>query len=75
MTSVRDQASVQVKDSVDGSARRKSPSRASKSNARRATTTTIGLDELSPALRAAVLKARRPGESIRIVSPTEVILH
>lgn len=72
MTVVRDTASVTVSEPVPGDARRKSPSRGSATNTRRARNTTLDLSDVNPAVRKAALAARRPGERIHVISATEV---
>ncbi len=62
-----DNATVTVKDAVDGTKRRKHGK-----HTKLAITTTLSLDDLDPRIRAAVMATKKPGQLIRIISPTEV---
>jgi len=63
-----DNATVTVKDTVDGTKRRRNVS----TNTRRAITTTLSLDDVAPAIRAAPMAVRKPGQLFKVISPTEV---
>lgn len=68
---VRDTATVTVSEAVDGTKKRK---RNKKNNQRWAINTTLTLDDVDPGIRAMVLKVKKPGQLVRIVSPTEVLV-
>jgi hypothetical protein len=72
MPTIRDTATVRPTEPIDGQAVRRSPSRASSTNRRRATT--VRELVVDPAVMAAAEAVRRPGQRLVIISATEVRL-
>ena len=68
---VRDTATVTVKDTVDGTKKRR---RRSATNVRRAITTTLSLDDCDPEVVAVAKKIRKAGQVFVIKSPTEILV-
>ena len=71
---VRDTATVTTKTTVDGTKPKRKQSRGSTTNTRRVINDTLSLDDCTPEVAAMVRATRRPGQKIRVVSPTEVWL-
>jgi hypothetical protein len=61
---VRDRATVTVKKAVDGTKKRRKPSKMT----RRAVTTTLSMDDVLPSIAAAARKVRKPGQVFVVVS-------
>lgn len=64
---IRDNATVTVKDTVDGTKKRRQGG-----YTRRAITTTMSIDDVDPGVRAAAMAVKKPGQLLRVVSKTEV---
>jgi hypothetical protein len=65
---VIDNATITVKDTVDGTKKR----RQGTGYVRKAYNTTLSLDDVDPGVRAAAEKVRKPGQLFKVVSRTEV---
>lgn len=71
---VRETVTVTTKTTVDGTKPKRKQSRGSNSNTRRVIQDTLSLDQCTPEVQAMVRQTRKPGQKIRVVSPTEVWL-
>jgi hypothetical protein len=72
---IRDTATVTVAATVDGTKKRKTRSdKGKKRGPRKVVTDTLGLDQVRADVRAAAVACRKPGQVIRPISPTEVLV-
>jgi hypothetical protein len=70
---VRSEATVTVKETVDGTKRRKKASRGPK-QAKKVVGQTLTLDDVDPRIAAAARAVRKRGQVFRVVSPVEVMV-
>lgn len=68
---VREVATVFVKDAVDGTVKRKARGKGKRPNSK---VTTLSLDDCLPEIAAAARSCRKPGQVFRVVSATEVLV-